>query len=228
MKDIKVKQRDSSVFLNSYSGFLFDMDGTLVNSIPVVERIWLEWAAEHGLDGQALLQQVHGIRGGDGVKMLNMPHLDPDVVAAAFLAEEMQDFAGIRAIAGAKDFLASLPADRWTIVTSAPRELAEARLAAAGLPVPETIVVAEDVSAGKPDPSGYRLGAQRLGFDAADCLVFEDAPAGIAAGEAADAQVVVISETHSHPVKGGSVEFRDFSRLGMMQDSDGRLRLSVG
>lgn len=223
-----MKQRDNSVFLNSYSGFLFDMDGTLVNSIPVVERIWLEWAAEHGVDGPELLKKVHGIRVVDVIKMLNMPHLDPAAIAAAFLAEEMQDFAGIHAIAGAKDFIASLPADRWTIVTSAPRELAEARLAAAGLPMPETIVVAEDVSAGKPDPSGYRLGAQRLGFDAADCLVFEDAPAGIAAGKAADSDVVVISETHSHVVTGGNVEFRDFINLGIMQDGDGRLRLSVG
>lgn len=222
-----MKQRDNSVFLNSYAGFLFDMDGTLVNSIPVVERIWLEWAQAHGLDGQALLRQVHGIRVVDVVKMLNMPHLDPVAVSQAFLAEEMRDFTGIRAIAGAKDFIASLPSERWTIVTSAPRELAEARLAAAGLPVPETIVTAEDVTAGKPDPSGYRLGAQRLGFDAADCLVFEDAPAGIAAGKAADSHVVVISETHDHPVNGGHVDFRDYMPLGIMQDGDGRLRLSV-
>ncbi|WOC15735.1 HAD family hydrolase [Pseudochrobactrum sp. MP213Fo] len=220
-------QRDNSVFLRSYAGFLFDMDGTLVNSIPVVERIWLEWAAEQGLDGQELLKKVHGIRVVDIVKMLNMPHLDPETVSATFLAEEMRDFAGIRAIAGAKEFIASLPADRWTIVTSAPRELAEARLEAAGLPVPETIVTAEDVMAGKPDPSGYQLGAQRLGFDAADCLVFEDAPAGIAAGKAAHADVVMISETHSHVITGGNVDFRDFIHLGIMQDADGRLRLSV-
>lgn len=220
-------QRDNSVFLNSYSAFLFDMDGTLVNSIPVVERIWLEWAAEHGLDGPGLLKHIHGIRVVDVIKSLNMPHLDPEVIAAEFLAEEMKDFAGIHAIAGAKDFIASLPADRWTIVTSAPRELAKARLAAAGLPIPATIVVAEDVSAGKPDPSGYRLGAQRLGFDSADCLVFEDAPAGIQAGLAADAHVVLISETHSHPVTGGTVEFRDYEQLGTMQDNDGRLRLAI-
>lgn len=220
-------QRDNSVFLNSYSGFLFDMDGTLVNSIPVVVRIWLEWAAEHGLDGQELLRHVHGVRVVDIIKSLNMPHLDPETIAAQFLAEEMKDFAGIRAIAGAKEFIASLPADRWTIVTSAPRELAEARLAAAGLPVPETIVTAEDVAAGKPDPSCFQLGAQRLGFDAADCLVFEDAPAGIAAGKAADADVAVISETHEHPVTGGNVDFRDYTHLSIMQDSDGRLRLSA-
>lgn len=220
-------QRDNSVFLNSYSGFLFDMDGTLVNSIPVVERIWLEWAVEHGHDGPALLQQVHGIRVADVVRMLKMDHLDPDVIAAKFLAEEMKDFAGIRAIGGAAEFIASLPADRWTIVTSAPRELAVARLGAAGLPVPETMVTGEDVTAGKPDPSGYRLGAQRLGLNAADCLVFEDAPAGIAAGKAASADVVVITETHSHPVRGGNVDFLDYNYLGMMQDADGRLRLSV-
>lgn len=220
-------QRDNSVFLNSYSGFLFDMDGTLVNSIPVVVRIWLEWAAEHGLDGQELLRHVHGVRVVDIIKSLNMPHLDPETIAAQFLAEEMKDFTGIRAIAGAKEFIASLPADRWTIVTSAPRELAEARLTAAGLPVPETIVTAEDVAAGKPDPSCFQLGAQRLGFDAADCLVFEDAPAGIAAGKAADADVAVISETHEHPVTGGNVDFRDYTHLSIMQDSDGRLRLSA-
>lgn len=222
-----MKQRDNSVFLNSYSGFLFDMDGTLVNSIPVVVRIWMEWAHEHGLDGQELLQKVHGVRVVDVIKSLNMPHLDPETIAAAFLAEEMKDFDGIHAIAGAKEFLASLPADRWTIVTSAPRELAIARLGAAGLPVPETIVTAEDVAQGKPDPSCFQLGAQRLGFDAADCLVFEDAPAGIMAGLAADADVAVISETHDHPVTGGNVEFRDYTHLGVMQDSDGRLRLSA-
>lgn len=203
------------------------MDGTLVNSIPVVERIWLEWAAEHGLDGQELLKKVHGIRVVDMIRALDMPHLDPQAVADAFLVEEMRDFAGIRAIAGARDFIASLPEDRWTIVTSAPRELAQARLSAAGLPIPQTIVVAEDVVKGKPDPSGYHLGAQRLGFDAADCLIFEDAPAGIAAGQAAGGKVVVISETHNHRVSGGNAEFRDYTALGMMQDDNGRLRLSV-
>lgn len=220
-------QRDKSVFINSYAGFLFDMDGTLVNSIPVVERIWLEWAAEYGVDGQALLPKIHGIRVVDVIKSLNMPHLDAEAVAAAFLAEEMNDFNGIQAIRGAKEFITSLPADRWTIVTSAPHDLAVARLQAAGLPVPDTMVSADDVNAGKPDPSGYQLGAQRLGFDATDCLIFEDAPAGIAAAVAAHADCVVISATHSHKITGGNAKFHDFKHLSYMQDQDGRLRLSA-
>src|SRR5699024_1964809 len=106
------------------------------------------------------------------------------------------DLDGIEPVPGAPQFLASLPAQRWAIVTSAPRRLAERRIAAAGLPMPRVLVTGDDVEHGKPAPDPFLLGARRLGLDASRCLVFEDAPAGVAAAEAAAAQVVVVTTTH--------------------------------
>lgn len=183
-----------------YSGFLFDMDGTLLNSIAAAERVWGRWAAEKGLDVEAFLPTMHGKRGIDTIRGLNLPGVDVEAEALVIERGEIEDVEGVVPIPGAVAFLNALPADRWAIVTSAPVLLARARIAAAGLPQPPKIVTAEDVKIGKPDPSGYRLGAQLIGADPARCLVFEDVLAGVQAGEAAGADVMVISATHTHPV----------------------------
>ena len=183
-----------------FSAFLFDMDGTILSSIVAAERVWTAWALRHGLDVESFLPTIHGIRSIETVRRLALPGVDPEAEAAAITRAEIEDVDGILAIEGAAGFLASLPADRWAIVTSAPRALAERRLIAAGLPLPPMMVASEDVQNGKPAPDCFMLAAKKLGYSASDCLVFEDAPAGIAAAEAAGATVAVITATHTHPV----------------------------
>ena len=184
-----------------FAAFLFDMDGTVLTSIVAAERVWGAWAQKHGLDVEAVLKQIHGRRAIETVRGFNLPDVDEAAEVLALMEGEIADVDGVDAIAGAAAFLAALPVDRWAIVTSAPRELARVRLAAAGLPLPAVIVTAEDVERGKPAPDCFVLAAQRLGHPIEACLVFEDAPAGIAAAEAAGASVVVITATHSHPLE---------------------------
>jgi mannitol-1-/sugar-/sorbitol-6-phosphatase len=182
----------------TFAALLFDMDGTIVNSIAAAERVWVAWAERHGLDVEAFMPTIHGVRGIETITRLGLPGVDPAAEAEAILLAEMEDVDGVEAIEGAAVFLASLPPDRWAIVTSSPRRLALRRLAAAGLPVPAVLVTAEDVEHGKPAPDCFLLAAERLGQRIEDCLVFEDAPAGIEAAEAAGAAVAVVTVTHRH------------------------------
>ncbi|NWA28426.1 HAD family hydrolase [Pseudomonas gingeri] len=198
-----------------FAAFLFDMDGTLLNSIASAERVWARWAERHGLDVQAFLQTIHGVRSIETVRRQNLPGVDPEREAAAITQAEIDDVEGVIAIEGAKAFLASLPPERWAIVTSAPRALAERRMAAAGLEFPALVITAEDIAHGKPAPDCYLLAAQRLGVRPQDCLVFEDAPAGITAGEAADARVVVISATHAHPMETAHRVLADYLQVAV-------------
>lgn len=211
------------VFDRSFSAFLFDMDGTIINSIPATERVWTRWALKHGLDVATFLPTMHGMRGIDTITRLGLPGVDPVAEAQEVEREEMEDVDGVIPISGAIAFLSSLPAGRWGIVTSAPVALARRRLAAAGIPLPQVIVTAEDVSKGKPAPDGYRLGAERLGFDPADCLVFEDVPAGILAGEGAGAHVVVMTATHQHPIETSHPLLDSYDGVAIQQDADGKL-----
>ena len=183
-----------------YRAFLFDMDGTVINSIAAAERIWGLWAKRQGLDVATFLPTIHGARSVDTIAKLALPGLDPRQEAQGITDAEIIDVEGIIEIAGAQRFLQSLPPAQWAIVTSAPRALAVARLKAAGMPVPAVMVTAEDVKAGKPKPDCYLLAAEKLGVSPADCLVFEDASVGIEAGEAAGAKVMVITATHAHPL----------------------------
>lgn len=184
-----------------FAAFLFDMDGTILTSIVAAERVWANWARKHGLDVEAFLPTIHGRRTIETIAGLGLEGVDPEVEARAVTEAELEDVEGIDAIEGAAAFLAGLPANRWAVVTSAPRALAERRITAAGLPLPAVMVAAEDVARGKPAPDCFLLAAQRLGHPIDDCLVFEDAPAGIAAAEAAGASVVVVTATHSHPLE---------------------------
>lgn len=173
------------------------MDGTLLNSMAVVERVWGAWAERNGLDPVEFTKTVHGVRAVDTIRNLELPNIDPEREAYDLALAEIADVEGIVEIPGAVDFLNSLPPERWAIVTSAPLDLAVRRLAAAGIPTPQLLITGEDVSIGKPDPQGYRMAAERLGVRAEDCLVFEDAPAGILAGLAAGADVVVVTGAHA-------------------------------
>jgi mannitol-1-/sugar-/sorbitol-6-phosphatase len=195
-----VSANERSILNRRYSAFLFDMDGTILNSIAAAERIWSAWATRHGLDVAAFLPTIHGARAVDTIARLGLPGVDAEAEALEITRAEIDDVEGIVEIPGAAAFLQSLPAGRWAIVTSAPEALARRRLQAAGLPVPAVMITSEDVSNGKPHPDCYLLAARRLGVDAVDCLIFEDAPLGIRAAEAAGAQVMVISTTHDQPM----------------------------
>ena len=211
----------------AFAAFLFDMDGTILSSIAAAERVWARWALRHGLDVAAFLPTIHGMRSVETVRRLNLPGVDAEAEAAAITREEMDDVEGIEPIAGIQAILAALPADRWAVVTSAPRDLALRRIAAAGLPTPPLMIAAEDVTRGKPAPDCFEFAAARLGVSARDCLVFEDAPAGIAAAEAAGASIVVITATHAHPLATRHAPTRDYTLLAARVDADGTLRLAA-
>lgn len=212
-------------FSREYSAFLFDMDGTLVNSIAVVERVWREWAVDNGIEPEAFLQRIHGMRALEVVQREAVPGLDVDEQADMLLQREMDDVNGIVQIPGAAAFLGKLPAGKWAIVTSAARALAERRLAAAGLTPPDVMICAEDVVNGKPDPEGYRKAAEKLGVSPESCVVFEDAPAGIQAGECMGATVVVINATHSHPLDTAHLSIGGYGELDLATGITGTLRL---
>jgi sugar-phosphatase len=208
-----------------YAAFLFDMDGTILSSTASAERVWGRWAESMGLDVDKFLPTMHGRRGIDTITDLNLPGVDPKEEAAKILQGEINDVDGVVALDGAAEFLAALPPERWAIVTSSPLELAKARLAAAGIPIPKYLVSSEDVTVGKPNPQGYILGAERLGVSPNDVLVFEDVLAGIKAGEAAGAEVMVITVTHTHSVEGGAYRMRDYGAVAAQVANDGRLSI---
>lgn len=210
-----------------FAAFLFDMDGTILTSIKAAERVWGNWAAGHGLDVAAFLPTIHGKRSEDTVRGLALPGVDPVAEAARITRAEIEDVAGIEAIRGAAAFLASLPAGRWAIVTSAPCALAQARIAAAGLALPPVLVAAEDVERGKPAPDPFLLGARKLGVAAEDCLVFEDTLAGLQSAAAAGMASVVVTTTHTHPLDTDVAAVLDYDDLRAEATSDGRLRLRM-
>lgn len=205
---------------------LFDMDGTVLSSIKSAERIWAAWAERHGLDVAAFLPTIHGIQSVETIRRLGLPGVDPVAEAAAITDAEILDVDGIDPIAGAASFIAALPPDRWAIVTSAPRRLAQARLTAAGIPLPGLLIAAEDVTRSKPAPDCFLLAAEKLGVQIADCLVLEDSPAGIAAGEAAGAAVMVITATHTHPATTPHPCVTDYTGLSVTVAADGAMILS--
>ena len=175
---------------------LFDCDGVLVDSGASIERAWRRWALERGLDGDAIVAVAHGRRTEDTMRELG---LSGDLVAGVELLEgyEIADAPSVHAFPEAAALLAELPPGSWAVVTSGTRALATSRLAAAGLPLPSVLVTADDVRAGKPDPEGYLEAARRLGCSPADCVVVEDAPAGVQAGLAAGMRVVGLATTHA-------------------------------
>jgi mannitol-1-/sugar-/sorbitol-6-phosphatase len=209
-----------------FAAFLFDMDGTIINSIASAERAWATWASRHDLDVPAVLKTIHGKRAFDSITRLNIPGIDAKAEAAEILRLEMEDVEGIVPIPGAADFLASLPRDRWAVVTSAPRRLAALRLEAAGLPFPPMMVSGEEVKNGKPAPDCFLLGAERLAQPIDKCLIFEDAPAGIQAAEAAGSPVVVVTTTHTAPLRTQHQTISTYETVRATPDGDGELRVS--
>ncbi|QKV95199.1 HAD-IA family hydrolase [Streptomyces sp. NA02950] len=206
---------------------LLDMDGTLVNSDAVVERYWRLWAADQGLDEESVLKVVHGRQA-----HATMAVLLPDRPAEQNLADnqwmlerESTDLDGVVPVPGAPAFMAALAGLPHALVTSADERLARARMDAAGLPIPEVRVTAESVGVSKPDPEGFLKGAAELGFAPADCIVFEDSEAGIAAGRAAGMRVVGVGPRAA--AHAPDVHVRDLEGIRVEAAPDGTLRLRI-
>jgi sugar-phosphatase len=179
----------------SAQALLFDMDGVLIDSAPAVERVWRLWASQHGLDARPVIEQAHGRRSVETIRAV-APHMDAERENLKVEQMEIDDREGVTALPGAAPLLRRLPPGRFAIVTSATRPLAMARLGYAGIPVPRHMITADDVAQGKPAPEPYLKGAALLGFRPADCLVFEDTPAGVAASRAAGMRVVALQTTY--------------------------------
>ena len=175
---------------------LFDMDGVLIDSTPAVTRVWTQWALEHGFDPADVVASAHGRPSLSTVREY-LPHSDSEKENAEVERREMADLDGVVLLPGARELLAALPRDRWTIVTSSTRRLAEVRLRAAGLPIPKAFITATDIVHGKPDPEPYSKAAQLLNLPANGCLVIEDVPAGIRSGKDAGARVIGLTTTIS-------------------------------
>ena len=175
---------------------LFDLDGVLIDSTPAVARVWRRWAIERGFDPDEVVARAHGRPSLTTVREY-LPHANHAAENEEVERREVEDLEGVVPLPGALDLLASLPADRWTIVTSCTRRLAEVRIRAAGLPLPAKMITSSDITNGKPHPEPYLKGAAVLGFSAADCIVLEDVPAGVCAGKAAGAKVVAFPSTVS-------------------------------
>ncbi len=180
----------------SCAALLFDMDGVLISSIGSVLRCWRQWARLYDVPGADTYEVPHGMRAIEIVRSLR-PDIDPAEGLRVIEDLELADMDDLTVLPGAAELLRSLPPERWTIVTSATRRLLLGRLAAAGLPAPPRLVAADDVAHGKPAPHPYLQGAAMLGFAPADCIVVEDAPAGITAGRAAGCRVLGVLGTHS-------------------------------
>jgi sugar-phosphatase len=201
---------------------LFDNDGTLVSSLASVRRCWTRWAAEYGITAERFGRvELHGRPAAEIAADL----LPAEVVAGAVARIEdleVEDVpnGGVRLLPGTRAFLDALPADRWAVVTSATRRLAEARLDAVGI-LPKTLVAADDITRGKPDPEPYLLGARALGVDPADCVVFEDAPAGLQAGRAAGMRTVALATTHRADELDADLVVTDLSALSALATDAG-------
>ena len=179
-------------------GLLFDMDGVLISSIGSVERCWKRWCSRYGVPDAENYVVPHGVRAVDVMRRLKPEWDDAQVAEGLRTIEDMEivDVGDLTVLPGAKALLESLPVERWAIVTSATRRLLLARLAAAGLPVPERLISGDMVERGKPDPEPYRRGAELLGLAPGECVVVEDAPSGVGAGIAAGCRVLGVLATH--------------------------------
>jgi len=179
------------VTLITCSAALFDLDGVLIDSTPAVARVWTQWAIEHGFNPEEVVHKAHG-RPSIATVRDYLPNADHEAENLIIEQREIEDLEGVVALPGSKDLLDALPPDRWTIVTSCTRPLAEVRIRAAGLPIPPCLLTSSEITNGKPHPEPFLKGAARLGFPASECVVFEDAPAGIRSGKAAGARVIAL------------------------------------
>ncbi len=207
----------------TFAAVLFDNDGTLIDSTEAVRRSWVAWAIEHHVDPFSL-QGFHGVPAAAIVAAV-LPDGDQGDALARIVAIEESDTVGVVALPGATEALAVL-GQSAAIATSATRNLALARLEAAGVGIPEVVVSADDITRGKPDPEPYLLAAQRLGVDPAQCLVVEDAPSGLTSGRAAGCATLGVVSTHGAHDLDADLVVPDLSHVEFVIESHGvRLRM---
>ncbi|PSS44484.1 HAD family hydrolase [Arthrobacter woluwensis] len=199
---------------------LLDMDGTLVDSSAVVERLWTEWGESHGLDPERVLSVIHGRQGQESMAVL-LPERDHELNLAenqAMLAREVRELDGVHGVPGAQAFLRALEGTPHALVTSATLELATARMTAAGVPLPPLMVSAEDVQNSKPHPEGFLAAARALGAAPEECVVFDDSSAGIAAARAAGMTVVGVGTASA--AHGPDVHVEDLTGVEVARDGE--------
>jgi sugar-phosphatase len=177
------------------AAILFDLDGVLVDSTRSVERQWRAWARDHKIDAEKVMAIAHGVRAVEVIGAV-APHLDAEVEVGELESREAADRDGVVVMPGALDLIHAIPAGRWCVVTSGRRNLATARLRLAGIAVPKIMIAADEVTNGKPHPEPYLKGAEALGVSPAECLVIEDAPAGIRAAHAGGMKVIALTSTY--------------------------------
>lgn len=212
----------------SCAAILFDLDGVLVDSTGAVDREWRAWARRKGVDGDAVMAIAHGVRTLEVIQRV-APHLNAEAEVRELESREANHQEGVTVMPGAAELVHSIPEGRWGVVTSGTRLLASARLRYCGLPVPKVLVTADDVAHGKPHPEPYLKGAELLGFKPADCLVIEDAPAGIQAARAGGMKVIGITSTY----RADALEHADavIGKLGQIRvalDGAGKLGVEIG
>jgi len=210
----------------SCSAVLFDLDGVLVDSTRAVDREWREWARRKGIDGDAVMAIAHGVRTIEVIRQV-APHLDAEAEAAEIENDEAHD-PDVVAMPGALELVRSIPSGRWGVVTSGTRLLASARLQFCGLPVPEVLVTSDDVTNGKPHPEPYLKGAEWIGAPAGECLVIEDAPAGIESARAGGMKVIGMASTYapSKLAKADAV-VQKLARIQVSANGSGKLLVDI-
>jgi sugar-phosphatase len=209
------------------SAILFDMDGTLVDSTAVVEHTWEEWARANGYDPEYVVHYSHGRPTEETLRAI-APHVDVASEAAMLLAKEELDPTPILSIPGAVEAVAAAARyGKWAVVTSATRRIAEARLRMTGLPAPPVLISSGDIQHGKPHPEPFLRAAEQLGVPPAECIVFEDAPAGITAGRAAGMAVIGLSTTFGCSELVCDVVIADFRGLRIDGAPNGRMRITI-
>jgi mannitol-1-/sugar-/sorbitol-6-phosphatase len=207
------------------SGVLFDLDGVLIDSTPCVSRVWRQWAMEKGLDPDRVVHVAHGRRSVETIALV-APALDAEAENLEVERRELADTEGLTVFPGALELLRALPLGMWTIVTSGTRPLATLRLQVAGLPLPERMVTADDVTQGKPHPQPYLKGAEILGLNPVDCVVLEDAPSGLKAARAAGCRSFGIPTTYRRDeLVDATVILESLQQLSVRKDENPAIRL---
>jgi len=212
----------------SCAAILFDLDGVLVDSTQAVDREWREWAVRKGVDGDAIMAIAHGVRTIEVIRRV-APHLDAEAEANAIENHEAGDQTGVTVMPGAIDLVRSIPDGRWGVVTSGSRLLATNRMRYCGLPVPEVLVTSDDVIQGKPHPEPYLKGAQGLGFAPGECLVIEDAPAGIQSARAGGMKVIGIMSTYrARALEQANAVIGRLGQIQVTSNGAGKLGVEIG
>ena len=210
------------------SAILFDLDGVLVDSTLSVERQWRIWAREQGIDGDKVMAVGHGVRAVEVIRAV-APHLDAEEEVRKLEDREVDDHEGVAIMPGAVELIHTIPADRWGVVTSGTRHLASERLRLFGIPAPKVMVTADDVADGKPHPAPYLKGAELLGVNPAECLVIEDAPAGIQSAHAGGMKVIALMSTYpASALSEADVVIAKLQRIQVSLDGGRMLTVSVG